>query len=280
MESHPRNVVIVVLDSCRWDTLVAANPRFVGKLGEIRRRRSCASWTAPSHMSMLMGLMPHENPPGAPSHLFMMSTMPEWSRRVGEKLDYAQFSRTLWLPSFLRGMGWRTAMFSSMPVIGSSTAINRDFDEFVDAKHSNSLRFLLRDIQFDSSRPNFVLINTGETHYPYDVLGDQGVSPYIPGLRGVLGALGGVGIREPLHFSEIGPFMSPENLERLRQKQIRAAGLVDGALEMLFDTVPPNTWITVTADHGELFGEGGYFGHGPVQHDKVFEVPFVEGRIR
>jgi arylsulfatase A-like enzyme len=74
--------------------------------------------------------------------------------------------------------------------------------------------------------------------------------------------------------------MAPENLERLRQKQIRAAGLVDGALEMLFDTVPPNTWITVTADHGELFGEGGYFGHGPVQHDKVFEVPFVEGRIR
>ena len=33
----------------------------------------------------------------------------------------------------------------------------------------------------------------------------------------------------------------------------------------------------VTADHGELFGEEGFFGHGPVQHPKVTEVPFVEG---
>ena len=30
---------------------------------------------------------------------------------------------------------------------------------------------------------------------------------------------------------------------------------------------------------GELFGEGGYFGHGPVPHEKVLEVPFVEGRV-
>ena len=33
----------------------------------------------------------------------------------------------------------------------------------------------------------------------------------------------------------------------------------------------------MTSDHGELFGEGGYFGHGPIAHEKVFEVPFVEG---
>ena len=48
----------------------------------------------------------------------------------------------------------------------------------------------------------------------------------------------------------------------------------------LFDSVPPNTYITVTADYGELFGEEGYFGHGPINHEKVYEVPFVEGKIR
>jgi hypothetical protein len=26
-----------------------------------------------------------------------------------------------------------------------------------------------------------------------------------------------------------------------------------------------------------LFGEDGYFGHGPVMHEKCFEVPFLEG---
>ncbi len=62
--------------------------------------------------------------------------------------------------------------------------------------------------------------------------------------------------------------------------QVDAVRYLDGVFEQLYDTVPENTWIVVTADHGELFGERGYFGHGPIQHDKVYEVPFVEGRIR
>jgi hypothetical protein len=36
----------------------------------------------------------------------------------------------------------------------------------------------------------------------------------------------------------------------------------------------------VMSDHGELFGEEGYFGHGPIVHEKVLEVFFVEGRIK
>ena len=35
-----------------------------------------------------------------------------------------------------------------------------------------------------------------------------------------------------------------------------------------------------TADHGELFGEAGYFGHGPIMHEKCFEVPFLEGKLK
>jgi glucan phosphoethanolaminetransferase (alkaline phosphatase superfamily) len=35
--------------------------------------------------------------------------------------------------------------------------------------------------------------------------------------------------------------------------------------------------VIVTSDHGELFGEERYFGHGPIAHEKVLEVPFVEG---
>ncbi len=42
---------------------------------------------------------------------------------------------------------------------------------------------------------------------------------------------------------------------------------------------PSGTHVIVMSDHGELFGEAGYFGHGPIMHEKVFEVPFVEGRV-
>ena len=38
--------------------------------------------------------------------------------------------------------------------------------------------------------------------------------------------------------------------------------------------------LIVTADHGELFGEKGYFGHGPIMHEKCFEVPYLEGKLR
>jgi len=54
---------------------------------------------------------------------------------------------------------------------------------------------------------------------------------------------------------------------------------LDGVVERLFNLVPANTWIVVTSDHGELFGEDGYFGHGPIAHEKVLEVPFVEGLV-
>ncbi len=75
-------------------------------------------------------------------------------------------------------------------------------------------------------------------------------------------------------------FFSSKKLEELRRRQMEAVRFLDGLMEKLFDIVPRNTYITVTSDHGELFGEEGYFGHGPIQHPKVFEVPFVEGKIR
>jgi hypothetical protein len=75
-------------------------------------------------------------------------------------------------------------------------------------------------------------------------------------------------------------FFDETKLEMLRKRQLLAAKYIDKAMEELFDLVPKNTYITVTADHGELFGEEGYFGHGPIMHEKVFEVPFVEGKLR
>jgi arylsulfatase A-like enzyme len=55
---------------------------------------------------------------------------------------------------------------------------------------------------------------------------------------------------------------------------------LDTVVEELFDLLPENTYVTITSDHGELFGEDGYFGHGPIVHEKVLEVPFIEGKLR
>jgi len=76
------------------------------------------------------------------------------------------------------------------------------------------------------------------------------------------------------------PFFDQEKLDVLRGRQIDTVQYLESVFERLYDLVPKNTFITVTSDHGELFGEEGYFGHGPIQHDKVYEVPFLEGKIR
>ena len=73
---------------------------------------------------------------------------------------------------------------------------------------------------------------------------------------------------------------SSAKLAALRGRQIDAVRYLDGVVEELFDLLPKNTYVTITSDHGELFGEDGYFGHGPIQHEKFFEVPFLEGRLR
>jgi len=71
-----------------------------------------------------------------------------------------------------------------------------------------------------------------------------------------------------------------DKLDQLKERQVDTVRYLDKVFEELWDLVPKNTWVVVTADHGELFGEGGYFGHGPIMHEKCFEVPFLEGKIR
>jgi len=55
---------------------------------------------------------------------------------------------------------------------------------------------------------------------------------------------------------------------------------LDGLFKKLYKKCPKNTYFIVTSDHGEAFGEDNYFGHGPIFHRIVFQVPFVEGRLK
>ncbi len=83
-----------------------------------------------------------------------------------------------------------------------------------------------------------------------------------------------------MHEADAPQFFDQDKLEELRGRQVETVRYLDGVFAELYDLVPKNTWIVVTADHGELFGEAGYFGHGPIMHDKCFEVPFLEGQLR
>jgi hypothetical protein len=275
-----RNWVLLVLDSCRYDTFVEAAPPIMSGLGTVERRYSYATWTAPAHFNLLMGLLPHPGQAGTLASRVYAQTFREHRHRLGvPEMSFSRMLPSLWLPTTLReGLGYATGALVSLPVLNPETPLSRDFDVYIQGERHDDLDGLTRDLRFDGDRPWFWLINTGETHYPYGAAGRESEGlPHLPGLHGVFRRLAA---GEPLRAEDTPDLFRPETLAALRARQVQAVRDVDDAVGRLLARCPPGTWVTITSDHGECFGEGGYFGHGPIPHDKVLEVPFVEGMVR
>lgn len=281
-EVRGNNFVIVVLDSCRFDAFVEARPAVMSRLGELEQRWSYASWTAPSHYNLMMGLFPHASPKNVYASEYYKQDFLKFAERLGqEKLEFKSLIPTMNLPAYMRDkLGYKTHAMVSLPVLNPKTLINYGFDTYKLMPKHNDMMAMVNAMTFSEEQPSFYLLNVGETHYPY-ALPDEppNLWPRISGVHGVFKHMDeDVTAGENGHGE--GTFFDQKKLNELRERQIRSVEYIDGVVEALFDKVPENTWITITADHGELFGEAGYFGHGPIMHEKVFEVPFVEGKLR
>ncbi|MCH4561008.1 MULTISPECIES: sulfatase-like hydrolase/transferase [Mesorhizobium] len=277
------HIVWIIFDSARYDCFEAAHTPAIDRIGPAQKRYSYASWTAPSHHTFLMGLPPHANEPGVLSSDAQRRDLSLWQARIGgnreDAITFADFAPTLSLPLFLRSLGYRTEAYVSMPVLNPKTLIAPHFDIFELMPVHNDLRAIIGRLNFDGG-PHFMFINAGETHYPYSLPGENaGDLPHIPGVHGLWRGMDEF-VREPQASSGEGAAdrFDVDRLRPLWNKQVQCIEYLDGVIGELIEIAPPDTWFMVTSDHGELFGEGGYFGHGPVMHEKVFEVFFVEGR--
>ena len=273
-----QNLVIVVLDSLRYDSWLAAKPSSLAFLGPVERRFSYASWTAPSHYNLLMGLLPHSSPPHVYASEYYKQDFQRYSERLGVRdIEFKKLLPSIFLPTYLKHtLGYRTHARVSLPVLNAFTVINRDFDSYELMPAHNNMAAIVEQVRFDEDRPSFWLLNVGETHYPYSWPGsDAGDLPHISGVHGVFKQLDEIRAGE----DEAAEFFDEARLRSLHERQIAALEYLDGVFASLLERLPPNTWLIVTSDHGELFGEGGYFGHGPISHEKVLEVPFIEGRV-
>ena len=277
------NYIIIILDSCRFDTFMTAKPKLMPKLGDVEDRYSYASWTAPSHYNMLMGLLPHTSPSHVYASEYYKNDFFKFNERFGVKeFQFKNLVPQLYLPSFMRNkLGYKTNAMVSLPVLNPNTPINVGFDEFQLMDKHNDMSAMLDKMTFSDDYPSFYILNVGETHYPYATPDEEENNwPRISGVHGVFKHLDDHIVGGKLVEEESEQFFDQDKLDQLKARQINTVQYIDTLFERLYDMVPPNTYITVTADHGELFGEEGYFGHGPIMHEKVFQVPFVEGKIR
>ncbi len=274
-----RNLVVVILDSLRYDTWQAARLQSLSELGPAERRFSYASWTAPSHDNLLMGLLPHTSPPHVYASEYYKDDFIRYSERLGvADMEFKKLLPSIFLPTYLKHtLGYRTHARVSMPVLNQFTVINRDFDSYKLMPSHNDMAAMLNELTFDEQRPSFWLLNVGETHYPYAYPGQDAPDiPHISGVHGVFKRLDEI----RAEGGEPAEFFNEARLKELHERQVAALEYLDGVFARLLNRLPTNTWLIVTSDHGELFGEEGYFGHGPIAHEKVLEVPFVEGLVR
>ncbi|HJM38706.1 MAG TPA: sulfatase-like hydrolase/transferase [Planctomycetota bacterium] len=293
------HLLVITLDSCRWDSFMAAEPsniaRLCGGLDQVEKRYSYAAWTAPSHYNLLTGLVPHTSPEKVYASEYYKEDLYKFKDRLGvAEAGFEAMIPHLWLPSYLKKKGYETNAMVSLPVLNPATGVNKDFDTFkLMPKHNDMMAMLDTFEEQYKTRPSkglkgnvpqFYLMNVGETHYPYGLPDeDKNDLPHISGVNGIFRKLDDQ-IDETGNLAsdnESGEFMDMDMIAKCRDRQINTVRyLNDTVFPRLYDMVPKNTWIIVTADHGELFGESGYFGHGPIMHEKVFEVPFLEGKLR
>src|SRR5437773_10097879 len=97
------NYILIVLDSCRYDSLISAKPKTIGRLGSIERRWSYASWTAPSHYNLLMGLLPHSSPRLVYASDYYREDYFKYNERLGaQDIEFKSLVPQMYLPSFLK----------------------------------------------------------------------------------------------------------------------------------------------------------------------------------
>jgi arylsulfatase A-like enzyme len=270
------NLVYIVMDSCRYDSFTRAKTPNMDRLGAAQQRYSFASWTSPSHQTLLMGQVPHHSPKRVFSSEVYKDEFSKWVGRLGiEDLSFKSFVPHLSLPKVLQDHGVRTFGRVSMPVLNPLAGFGRFFDDYRLMADHNDFGGMIREVEFKESASCFCFFNLGETHYPY-MLNDAEL-PRISGVHGVFQGMDDMMARGGDVLSAQAKFFSDDAMKQLHAQQVRCVEHVDALLGDLFDKCPPNTYFIVTADHGELFGEDGYFGHGPIMHELCFSVPFIEG---
>ncbi len=267
--------VLLVFDSCRYDSMAAAWPtlRNIPRIGELQRAYSLSTWTFTSHILFTLGRLPWiDRRTDTTQQKTELADLRLWKTRLGLTDDHP-FQQGRDLRTGLHRLGYElNAITSANPLTGDSR-----FRPFVDnlvsvGQFENCLERALTKL--DLSRPQYLIINVCETHYPYyDGAYDPQFSPYH--LHGFAAQMRAAAEDRVVTI----PTYDEALLSTLRLRQIESIRYLDSIMPKLFGALPADTNLTITADHGDCFGEDGFVGHGEVWNKMVLEVPFLEGRI-
>jgi len=286
------NIVLITLDTTRADHLGAygyAKARtpnidhFASEGILYENAYATSSWTLPSHASILTGLLPMQHGAQAAP-----------GRPVG-RLSYGVrplSDRFTTLAERFREAGYRTGAVVGGPALGRELGVSQGFEIFEDdlsgrnevyvgkrAKDVANLAIAM--VSKFGGDPFFLFVNFFDPHAPYRPPPPEGRG--LPDLKD-----------SPLPRSLLArllahePARSPDELEDWERREIAKmiAGYdaeiayMDrhlGRLLAAIEAAPhrAGTFVVITGDHGESFGEHNFFSHGAHLYEDNVRVPLI-----
>ncbi len=279
-ESPPRlNLLLITVDTLRADRLACyGGPEDVGlsicALAEAGTRFEWAFSTAPST---------------APSVASILTSRYPRQHRVTQNAKSYLGAEIATVAELLQGAGYRTAAFVSNPVLYRGKRLDRGFDLYdaeMTRRERNRPHRTERDArdtsdaalawaQAEARPPWFLWVHYQDPHGPYEPpraapARDAPGGPRLPVLDNDTGR-GGI----PSYQALAGAF-SPRTYERRYLEEIRFLDRQVGRLVRGLDALGDPPSVLLTADHGEAFGEDGYyFAHGHSTGLDQIRVPLL-----
>src|SRR5690348_14779728 len=291
------NVVFIVLDTVRADHLSSygySRPttpnldRLASRGVLFENAISPSSWTLASHASMFTGLLPHQN--GADWWL----PLPPGPRTLAEALQWSGYRTDGFAANFdYCQKGWGigrgfdiyrddseslqrnlagTLLGTALIQPAYQSFCRFDYLERQDARETNKQAF--RWLRRPHSSPYFLFVNYFDVHVPYLT------SPPFDHRFGTVSDK----LVHKLFDSLQGPD-PPRGITQEEQTALIAAydnclAFLDaqvGRLLDFLDSTPEgrNTLVVVTSDHGEEFGEQGFYSHGYNLYREAVHVPLI-----
>ncbi|OLT30708.1 hypothetical protein BJF83_24600 [Nocardiopsis sp. CNR-923] len=282
------SVVLVTLDSCRYDVAASAHTPNLETLGPLLRAESPGTYTLPAHAALFNGYLPR--PVTETLTIGGRSVDAIW-RSAAARSSNRQVDIPFNGPALMahyEGQGYRVVgaggvtFFDSADPANSLPGLFPEFHYFgrlsrapatpearvVDRDEDLPLAHIrmLADLCLEADR-FFLFVNCPSTHIPYTTP----FSPLTEQTSELLRRL--YRLHDSQQDTSGDDALTPEDIEVLLGMQRRALEWADVRLGDLFSRLGTrHPLVVVCADHGEEFGEGGRFGHGH-PHPTVSTVP-------
>jgi arylsulfatase A-like enzyme len=214
---------------------------------------SVSSWTLPTHMSILTGVLPTHH---------------------GLRQSQKKFSSVPYLPDLLAERSYQSVGIVSSLLLTPTFGFDEGFDRYyalVDEPAEKLVDTAIREMEESGGRGRFLFLHLFDAHWPYfppeELMSRFGERPKDMSelLKKVIDRRPPAGPEEieglkSLYDAEV--FQIDRELGRFLEA-LKIAGRYDGSL------------IVVTADHGESFYEHGFWQHSEVIYNEVSHIPLI-----